>query len=195
MCGFDGGLFVTLRTRKGRLCGADSHVKCNTFGKGCGEWRLAVFSSGKKGCSMGYHQLTAVERYLIVEHKSTGKSLREIAKALCRSASTISRELKRNACTSDGRYRVEKAQSYAKARRSRCRRGVKFEAAWVAEVHRLVQRKWSPEQVSRRLLKEGRLPDVQFARAQGRLPADRCTAAGTEPLPQGGTLPDRVLRL
>lgn len=132
-------------------------MKCNTFEKGCGEWRLAVFSSGKKGCSMGYHQLTAVERYLIVEHKSTGKSLREIGKALCRSASTISRELKRNACTSDGRYRVEKAQSYARARRSRCRRGTRFEAAWVAEVHRLVRRKWSPEQVSRRLLKEGRL--------------------------------------
>ena len=36
-------------------------------------------------------------------------------------------------------------------------RGPQFDAAWVAEVHRLVQRKWSPEQVSCRLLKEGRL--------------------------------------
>lgn len=46
---------------------------------------------------MGYHQLTGVERYLIVEHKSMGLSLRGIAKALCRDVSTISRELRRNA--------------------------------------------------------------------------------------------------
>jgi IS30 family transposase len=58
-----------------------------------------------------YLQLTTRDRYLIVEHKSTGMSLREIAKALCRSASKISRELKRNAEKRDGRYRVEKADS------------------------------------------------------------------------------------
>jgi len=106
---------------------------------------------------MKYVQLTERERYLIVEHKSTGKSLRAIAKLLFRSVATISRELRRNACTSDGRYRVEKAQSYAQARRSRCRRGARFDAASVAEVHRLVQSKWSPEQVSQRLRKVGRL--------------------------------------
>ena len=106
---------------------------------------------------MVYHQLTSRERYLIAEHKSMGKSLREIGRALCRSASTISRELRRNACTSDGRYRVDKAQSYAKARRSRCRRGTHFGKAEVAQVHRLVQQRWSPEQVSWRLRKQGRL--------------------------------------
>jgi IS30 family transposase len=83
-----------------------------------------------------------------------GKSVREIGRAVCRSASTISRELRRNACTSDGRYRVEKAHSYAKARRSRCRRGSHFEQAEVAQVHRLVQQRWSPEQVSGRLRKQ-----------------------------------------
>jgi IS30 family transposase len=86
-----------------------------------------------------------------------GKSLREIGQALCRSASTISRELRRNACRSDGRYRVDRAQSYAKARRSRCRRGTHFGKAEVAQVHRLVQQRWSPEQVSWRLRKQGRL--------------------------------------
>jgi IS30 family transposase len=106
---------------------------------------------------MGYHQLTSRERYLIAEHKSMGKSLREIGQALCRSASTISRELRRNACRSDGRYRVDRAQSYAKARRSRCRRGTHFGKAEVAQVHRLVQQRWSPEQVSWRLRKQGRL--------------------------------------
>jgi IS30 family transposase len=106
---------------------------------------------------MGYHQLTSRERYLIAEHKSTGRSMREIGRALCRSASTISRELRRNACGSDGRYRVDKAQSYARARRSRCRRGTHFGQAEVARVHRLVQQRWSPEQVSGRLRKQRRL--------------------------------------
>lgn len=106
---------------------------------------------------MGYHQLTKRERYLIVEHKSMGLSMREIGKALCRSASTISRELRRNADRSDGRYRVDKADSYARARRWRSRRGSQFEAHEVAQVHELIGRKWSPQQVSGRLRKQARL--------------------------------------
>lgn len=102
---------------------------------------------------MGYHQLTTRERYLIVEHKSMGWSLRKIAKALLRSASTISRELKRNVDRSDGWYRVEKADSYARARRWRSRRGSQFKASEVAQVHELIGRRWSPEQVSGRLRK------------------------------------------
>jgi IS30 family transposase len=106
---------------------------------------------------MGYHQLTTVERYLIVEHKSMGLSLREIAKALCRSASTISRELRRNADKSDGRYRVEKADSYARARRRRSRLGSHFAEREMEQVQRLMGRKWSPEQVSGRLRRHGGL--------------------------------------
>ncbi len=102
---------------------------------------------------MGYHQLTTRERYLIVEHKSMGLSMREIGAALCRSPSTISRELKRNADKSDGRYRVEKADSYARARRWRSRQGSQFKAGEVAAVHELIGRKWSPEQISGRLRK------------------------------------------
>ena len=100
---------------------------------------------------MGYHQLTTRERYLIVEHKSMGLSIRQIGEYLCRSASTISRELRRNACKSDGRYRVEKADSYARARRWRSRQGSQFKAGEVAAVHKLLGRKWSPEQISGRL--------------------------------------------
>lgn len=106
---------------------------------------------------MEYHQLTTRERYLIVEHKSMGLSMREIGKALCRSASTISRELRRNADRSDGRYRVDKADSYARARRWRSRQGSQFKAREVEAVHELIGRKWSPEQVSGRLRKQARL--------------------------------------
>jgi IS30 family transposase len=102
---------------------------------------------------MGYHQLTTRERYLIVEHKSMGLSIRQIGKSLCRSASTISRELKRSADKSDGRYRVEKADNYARARRWRSRQGSQFNASEVAAVHELLGRKWSPEQISGRLRK------------------------------------------
>jgi transposase, IS30 family len=105
---------------------------------------------------MEYSQLTERERYLIVHHKSSGCSLRQIAKMLNRSASTISRELRRNV-SRDGRYRPDKADSYARARRRRCRRGWRFGAADIELVNSLVRRKWSPEQVSRRLRKLGRL--------------------------------------
>ena len=105
---------------------------------------------------MEYHHLTARERYLILQHKSNGWSLRKIGDALKRSTSTISRELKRNV-SGDGRYRPKDADSYARARRWRCRRGTQFKASEVEEVRSLVKRKWSPEQVSRRLRKLKRL--------------------------------------
>ena len=71
---------------------------------------------------MAYHQLTQEQRYLIVRSKVHGRSIREIAEILGRSPSTISRELRRNR-NSAGGYCVEKAHSYAVARRRRCRRG------------------------------------------------------------------------
>jgi IS30 family transposase len=105
---------------------------------------------------MEYHQVTARERYLIIQHKSSGHSIRQIAKMLMRSPSTISRELRRNV-SGDGRYRPDKADSYARTRRRMCRRGSRFSAAQVELVQGLVRRKWSTEQVSRRLRKQGRL--------------------------------------
>lgn len=106
---------------------------------------------------MGYHQLTYRERYLIGQHKSSGESVRAIARMLHRSPSTISRELRRNADSSDGCYRVAKADRYARARRWRSRQGTQFEPGQVELVHELMGRKWSPEQISRRLRKQNRL--------------------------------------
>ena len=105
---------------------------------------------------MKYHQVTARERYLIIHHKSSGHSMREIARMLNRSPSTISRELRRNV-SGDGRYRPDKADSYARTRRRMSRRGSQFDTAQIELVHSLVRRKWSPEQVSRRLRKKGQL--------------------------------------
>jgi len=104
---------------------------------------------------MEYHQLTLGERYRIARMKSMGESCRAIARKLRRSAATISRELRRNADTSNGRYRVDKAHSYALARRRRSRRGTQFEPGEVQLVHELMQHKWSPQQISGRLRRHG----------------------------------------
>lgn len=100
---------------------------------------------------MKYHQLTSGERYLIAQAKSMGDGVRAIARKLRRSPATISRELRRNADHSSGRYRPDKAHSYAKARRWRSRQGSQYTCDEVQFVHELLQHRWSPEQISGRL--------------------------------------------
>lgn len=104
---------------------------------------------------MQYHQLTLGERYRIGRMKSMGDGIRTIARKLGRCPSTISRELRRNADTSNGRYRVDKAHSYAVARRRRSRRGTHFEPGEVQLVQELMGHKWSPQQISGRLRAHG----------------------------------------
>lgn len=84
-------------------------------------------------------------------------STRAIAYVLGRAASTISREVRRNAKAYDGSYRAEPAHSYAVARRRRCRRGSQFEQHQMQLVDALLREHWSPEQIAGRLRKEGQL--------------------------------------
>src|SRR5919201_6389787 len=65
-----------------------------------------------------YEQLSLEERCTIAGLRETGQSCRQIAAALDRSASTISRELKRNSGTQVG-YRPGYAADQAEARRWR----------------------------------------------------------------------------
>ena len=104
---------------------------------------------------MAYHQLTQEQRYLIVRSKVLGKSIREIAEILGRSPSTISRELRRNR-NSAGGYCVEKAQSYAVARRRRCRRGSQFSEAVLHDVDQALRQRLSPEQIVGVFSREGK---------------------------------------
>lgn len=99
---------------------------------------------------MGYRQLTQDERYVMARLLHQGHSYRSVAMVLDRAASTISREHRRNVARHDGRYRAEKAQQYAMARRSRSRKKSQYSLEEWAEVARLLKRKWSPEQIAGR---------------------------------------------
>jgi transposase, IS30 family len=99
---------------------------------------------------MEYRQLAQSERYVMARMMHQGYSYRAIAQVLDRSVSTISRERQRNATHHDGRYRAEKAQQYAIARRSRTRKKSQYGLEEWAEVRGLLERKWSPEQIAGR---------------------------------------------
>ncbi|KGM38587.1 hypothetical protein JY96_21645, partial [Aquabacterium sp. NJ1] len=104
-----------------------------------------------------YRQLAREERYLISAYLKANWSLRAIAQELGRSASTISREVSRNATTHDGAYRPCKADRYARARRRRSRRGPKFKPEQYALVRRYLRKKWSPKQIVGTLRPQGLL--------------------------------------
>lgn len=95
-----------------------------------------------------YTQITLDERYTIYHERKQGKSCATIAQLLGRDRSTISRELKRNRCPSHGYYVVEKADSYARNRRSNSRRNKHYDNADFTIVKKLLREKWSPEQIS-----------------------------------------------
>jgi IS30 family transposase len=98
-----------------------------------------------------YRQITVDERYTLGLLRQLGYPIATIARILRRDRSTIWREVRRNRAASDGTYRPQLAEWYARRRRSRSRRNQRFTAAdWVL-VHARVREKWSPEQVSGRL--------------------------------------------
>ena len=96
---------------------------------------------------MQYHQITSGERYAIAALRKRKLSIRAIGVELGRSASTVSRELRRNLST-QGRYSPPKADSYAVARRRRSRRNSHFGRDDWGIVEHLIGLDWSPEQVS-----------------------------------------------
>lgn len=84
-----------------------------------------------------------------------GLNQAEVAKALGRHRSSISRELRRNGAAWDGCYRPSVASERTRARRSRSRRNSHFTADDFRVVERLLQKRWSPEQISGCLRKDG----------------------------------------
>ena len=110
-----------------------------------------------------YHHLTTKERESILFMLGTGKGIREIAKALDRSASTISRELKRNKVGK--KYSPSQADNNYKKRRKKCRRKkILTNPVAKAIVKRLfLKEQWSPEQISNRLRVEKNAVQVSLS--------------------------------
>jgi IS30 family transposase len=99
-----------------------------------------------------YQQLSLDERCEIARLQGEGRSLRQIATALDRTPSTISREIKRNRGRHVG-YKAGYAQEQAGARRWAGSRLEREPALRRAVLDRLAQG-WSPEQVAGRLARE-----------------------------------------
>lgn len=97
---------------------------------------------------MMYRQITFEERYTVGLLRQRGLSPAAIARVLGRHRSTIGREVQRNHAQSDGTYRPQLADWYARGRRSRSRRNQRFAAADWRRVEVLVRQDWSPEQVA-----------------------------------------------
>ncbi len=99
-----------------------------------------------------YDQLSLEERCAIARLRDAGQSLRQIAAALDRPPSTISRELKRNSGSTVG-YRPGYAQEQTRARRWSGMRLERDDALRDIVLDRLAAG-WSPEQVAGRLARE-----------------------------------------
>src|ERR1043165_9058504 len=100
----------------------------------------------------GYEQLSLEDRCELARLCADGQSIRQMAAALDRAPSTISRELKRNRGKTVG-YKPSYAQEQAKARRWVGSRLDREPALRRAVQERLAQG-WSPEQVAGRMARE-----------------------------------------
>jgi IS30 family transposase len=99
---------------------------------------------------MSYQHLTESERTVIFYLRMDRRSKSEIARTLGRSASTISRELRRNRNV-QGEYLPEHAQRLTVARRRRRLRPRRGDAALMDHVEAKIVQRWSPQQITGRL--------------------------------------------
>ena len=99
-----------------------------------------------------FHHLTLVEREWILEMRWEGQSLHQIAAALGRNPSTISRELRRNASPAYRCYLPHRAQDRAERRKGEaCRRLRLKEERIRTYVVAKLREGWSPEIIAGRI--------------------------------------------
>jgi transposase, IS30 family len=104
------------------------------------------------GTTYSDRYLDREERYEIARLRGAGCSMREIARRTGRAASTISRELARNAAPRTGAYQPERAHRLAWERQRRPKPSkLSGHPVLRDEVQRLLDRRYSPAQVSGRL--------------------------------------------
>lgn len=93
---------------------------------------------------MKYTRLTRKERFTIDKLRKQGLGVRQIASALNRNASTISRELNKHSHNQEYSYLVAESSSNAKRNRSSVRYGAEV---W-DKVELRIKEDWSPEQIT-----------------------------------------------
>lgn len=96
-----------------------------------------------------YTQLTKEERYHLYTMRKQNKPLRDIAKGMGRSHTTLSREIKRN--TGQREYRYQQAHQQAGQRHTEKPKAVKLTKSVIAYIQEKLQARWSPEQICGRL--------------------------------------------
>jgi len=101
---------------------------------------------------MSYNQLTEGERYQIQSYLKAGYTQKEVADALGRSASTISRELSRNRGLKG--YRPKQAHRLATQRRLNAEKAIKVTEQVAGWVERLIRQELSPAQAAAYIAKE-----------------------------------------
>lgn len=100
-----------------------------------------------------YHRLTFQEREEISRYLASNLSIRAISSKLCRSPATISREIKRS-CWNRKFYRAISGQKYALKQKCQTSLNRKLDTNIKLRefaVHHLITKRWSPEQVAKRL--------------------------------------------
>jgi IS30 family transposase len=102
---------------------------------------------------MSYGHLSLAERHYIEIERKAGTSMNDIAKALGRSQSTLSREVGRN--TGQRGYRHQQANRLAEQRHKNKPKVVKLTAEIKQLINGYLEQDWSPEQIAGRLEKEG----------------------------------------
>ncbi len=100
---------------------------------------------------MGYTQLTLEQRYTIYALNKRGETQTKIAETIGVHKSTVCRELKRN--KGKRGYRYKQAHRFALKRRKNKANKRITEEDW-ERIEELIEKDWSPEQISGRLKKE-----------------------------------------
>lgn len=129
-------------------------------------WRSGVWQSSKNGPVNRQHVrapgdelsprfLSELDRVAIADRLQAGESIRAIAKALVRSPSTISREVRRNSSPVSGNYRPYSAQVRADSRLPRPKTGKIAENVELRDyIQSKLELRWSPEQIVNMLRRE-----------------------------------------
>ena len=114
---------------------------------------LVIYCPRRKVSYMSH--VTVEQRYTIGVMLQQNYKQIEIAKAIGKDKSVVSREIKRNSDKRNGKYRSDLAQRKRNCRQKERHRSTKLTIEMVNLINAKLVKKWSPEQITNRCRKEG----------------------------------------